>query len=144
MARYELHCSLSQRSFPRWQILAAAVVAIFVSFSAKPVAAYCRSTTCSGNCPLDVDGCKTTGTPLEWPGNCAGFSLQKDASEHIPLEVARPVVERAFATWSNLDCGSGISPFTFGPIADVACHSAGYNPDGNNANIIMFPHQGSK
>ena len=33
-----------------------------------------RSTTCTGSCDRDLQGCKLSGHPLAWPGLCVGFS----------------------------------------------------------------------
>src|SRR5438046_2859977 len=105
---------------------------------AAPAAAFCRSTTCAGDCPRDDDGCKTTGRPLSWPGVCVGFSMQKDGTVNLPMEQVRPVIEAAFATWSDLDCGGGQASIAFSELDEVSCHFTEYNPGGPNANVIMF------
>jgi len=101
--------------------------------------AYCRSTTCAGECPRDVDGCKTSGAKLFWPGMCVGFSMDRAASEHIPLESAREVIQKGFVAWSDLECASGgIATIAFAMQPDVDCHVAEYIEGGPNANVILF------
>ena len=119
---------------------------LFVAFSCfcvavaspSPAFAYCRSTTCSGDCPRDLDNCKISGHPLYWPGLCVGFSLNKAGSEHIDFAAFREVVHRGFVAWSELDCGDGPATLAFTELGTVACHRAEYNPDLSNANIILF------
>lgn len=105
---------------------------------AAPASAFCRSTTCTGDCPRDDNGCKTTGNPLAWPGVCVGFSLQKDGTVNLPMDQVRAAVEQAFATWSDLDCGGGMASIAFSELDDVSCHATEYNSGGPNANIILF------
>jgi hypothetical protein len=106
--------------------------------AAAPAAAFCRSTTCTGDCPRDADGCKTAGHPLQWPGGCVGFSLQRDGTTNLPMDEVRPAIEAAFVTWSDLDCGGGAASIAFSELADVSCHATEYNPGDPNANIILF------
>ena len=106
--------------------------------SAPPASAFCRSTTCTGDCPRDDDGCKTTGNPLAWPGVCVGFSLQEDGTANLPMEQVRAAIEQSFATWSEIDCGAGTASIAFSELDDVSCHATEYNPGGPNANIILF------
>ncbi len=123
---------LASRLLPRLIITTA------VLFCAAPAAAFCRSTTCSGDCPRDDAGCKTTGHKLAWPGLCVGFSLQKDGTRNLPMDQVRPVIEQGFANWSDRACGSGMASIAFAELADVSCHEAGYDSSGPNANIIIF------
>lgn len=101
--------------------------------------AFCRSTTCKGDaCPRDADACKTTGQPLAWPGLCTGFSLQKEGTAYLSLADVRKVFRASFATWSELACAGGPSSIAFSELDDAACHAAEFNPDGANANVILF------
>jgi hypothetical protein len=118
-----------------WLGCALALAAVSVASSAS---AYCRSTTCTGDCPRDEDGCKTSGNALFWAGGCVGFSLQEDGSVNIPMKYIRQVAERSFVTWSELDCADGVSTIAFSELSDVACHEAEYNSGGTNANTIIF------
>lgn len=100
--------------------------------------AYCRSTTCSGECAPDENGCKTMGEPLYWASMCVGFSIQEDGSVNIPFPEIERVVEASFVTWSDLECQTGLSTLAFSRLADVACHQAEYNKGDANANAVMF------
>jgi hypothetical protein len=119
----------------RASFLAALVAA---SFGASSASAFCRSTTCSGACARDDDGCKTTGIPLAWPGLCVGFSVQHDGTRNLPMADVRSAIEASFVTWSDLDCGGGTSSVAFSELDDVACHRSEYNTAGPNANVILF------
>jgi hypothetical protein len=100
--------------------------------------AYCRSTTCVGDCPRDEDECKITGQKLYWASGCVGFSLQEDSSQHIPMKYFRQVAQRSFLAWTELECDSGVSSLSFAELDEVSCHQTEYNSGGANANIILF------
>ena len=121
----------------RHKLLGCALALAAVSV-APQASAYCRSTTCTGDCPRDADGCKTSGSKLFWVGGCVGFSLQEDGSVNIPMKYIRQVAERSFVTWSELECPDGLSTLAFSQLSDVACHEAEYNSGGTNSNSIIF------
>jgi len=125
---------------PRSFALRAALVAgACLAFAApREALAFCRSTTCTGDCPRDADGCKTSGTPLAWKGGCVSFSLQEDSSVHIPIKYFRQVATRSFVAWSELECDAGLSSLLFSEADDVACREAEYNPSGTNTNVLLF------
>lgn len=105
---------------------------------ASEALAYCRSTTCVGECPRDEEDCKTSGKPLFWAGGCVGFALQEDSSIHIPMKYFRQVAQRSFLAWTELECDSGISTLAFAELDEVSCNKTEYNTGGANANIILF------
>ncbi len=109
-----------------------------VSLAAPAAEAYCRSTTCVGECPRDEDGCKTTGLKLYWGGSCVGFSLHEASSEFIPMKYFRQVAQRSFLAWTELPCDSGPSSLSFSELDEVSCHQTEYNSGGANANILLF------
>ena len=110
-----------------------------VLLGATGAEAFCRSTTCSGDCPIDDDqGCKTTGKPLFWPGLCVGFSIQKDGTEHLAKNDVRAAIQAGFIAWSDVDCGGAPATIAFSELAEVACHRAEYNTSGQNANLVLF------
>ncbi|MBM4359667.1 MAG: matrixin family metalloprotease [Deltaproteobacteria bacterium] len=113
-----------------------AATAVFLASSGA--GAFCRSTTCSGDCERDFDGCKMTGAPLYWPGLCVGVALNAQASEHIPFDVFQAVARRSIASWSSLECPKGEATIAFVEQGPVSCHTAEYDPAGPNANIILF------
>lgn len=101
--------------------------------------AFCRSTTCIGDCDRDAEGCKTTGKPLEWKSTCVGFSLQRDGSINIPFEESELVIEDSFFAWSALPCADGgTATMTFSRLDDVACRRAEHVFDRPNANVVIF------
>jgi hypothetical protein len=117
--------------------LAAAVVSL-VLLSAGQASAYCRSTTCTGDCPRDDDGCKTSGNKLFWKTSCIGFSVQKDGSSFIAMKYIEQVVQKSVVTWSDLECADGVATLAFSELDQVSCHKTEYNDGGTNANIILF------
>jgi len=114
-------------------------VAIFAGVGAPGVAeAFCPSTTCVNDCQFDESGCKVTGIPLRWASGCVGFSFQKDGSENITKETARPALSASFGVWADMPCEGGPSSLTFVQLDDVSCRKAEYNVDEANANIVMW------
>ena len=102
-------------------------------------AAFCRSTTCSGDCARDEFGCKTEGAPLAWPGMCVGYSLQKDGTANISIVQVRKVIAACFVAWSDLECPDGeLATLAFSELDDVGCHRTEYAEDHANANIVLF------
>lgn len=131
--------SLSRRPGKLALASVAAAAALSSGLWAAPAEAYCRSTTCSGDCARDEDGCKTAGKPLYWASSCVGFSLQQDASEHIPMKYARPPLVASFVEWSDVPCpDGGTADIRFTEAEEAVCARAEYNLDGPNANIILF------
>lgn len=122
----------------RLRALASSVAFLAPLFVGGAAEAYCRSTTCVGDCPRDENECKITGQKLFWPGGCVGFSLQEDSSEHIPMKYFRQVAQRSFLAWTELECDSGLSSLAFAELDEVSCKQTEYNAGGANANIILF------
>jgi hypothetical protein len=114
-----------------------AVAVIAASLPAEALA-FCRSTTCTEDCPRDLDGCKTEGEPLWWASACVGFSLQEDASVHIPIKYVRQVAQRSFTAWSDLECETGLATLAFSELEETSCNRTEYNEGGPNANVILF------
>ena len=99
--------------------------------------AFCRSTSCSGDCDRDDENCKTGGAPLYWPSLCVGFSLNSQSSEHVPFDTFQNIAQRAAGEWSSLLCPKGEASLAFVEQPAVSCHKAEYDPAGPNANIIL-------
>jgi len=121
----------------------AAVGAIAVAISAHGYA-YCLTRTCNPKteqCEFDQTGCNLSGKVLFWPNSCVSFDVQKDGSAklHIDYDTVHAVMVKAFAQWTNADCGNGTHPSIqvtdFGP---VSCAKPEYNKNEPNANIIAF------
>ena len=100
--------------------------------------AFCRSTTCTGECERDADECKTSGAKLSWRTSCVGYSLQRDGTANLPMKHVRPAIERSFAKWVDLECEDGIATLSFSELDDVSCHQTEYNDGEANANIVLF------
>ena len=106
--------------------------------SPREASAFCRSTTCTEDCPRDLDGCKTSGQALWWANSWVGFSLQQDASVHIPIKYVRQVATRSFTAWSDLECETGFATLAFSELEEAECKRTEYNDGGQNSNIILF------
>jgi MYXO-CTERM domain-containing protein len=108
-------------------------------FVSEPRAeAYCRSTTCTGDCPRDENDCKTTGNELYWPSSCVGISLQKDGGAYVPFKYFEQAAQKALVEWSDVPCDSGTATISFSQLDNVACDDAEYNDGGTNSNAIVF------
>jgi MYXO-CTERM domain-containing protein len=118
---------------------------------ASPAAAYCRTSTCAdttdpSNPPLHGEQCdppkdSDCGVPYQWRQPCISFGTQKNASVQVSWDVADEIMRKAFAAWTDVDCGGGARPSLqvqdFGP---VACDKVEYNNangDGN-INVLVF------
>ncbi len=114
-------------------------VALAVFSVAPEASAFCRSTTCTGDCPRDEEECKTTGKKLFWKTACVGYSVHEDGTENLPMKHVRPAIARSFGAWVDLECeDGGFATISFSELDDVSCHRTEYNPDDPNANIVLF------
>lgn len=120
-----------------------ALVATFTA--ARNAAAFCRATTCDPanpalNCAPDSQNCLTVGAPLAWPSSCVTVSVQADAApkQHIDYDAALGSVTRAFAAWTSAACTGGPPAITVDVKGPISCAASEYNPDGGNANIVVF------
>jgi hypothetical protein len=110
--------------------------------AAEPALAYCRASTCAegqlcGPPPWDDPTCK----PLAWLRPCVGVTLQVGASEDVPLDVAKALVDQSFLVWEELSCdelGGGKPNIHVEDMGLVDCELVEYNPKGGNANVVVF------
>jgi Matrixin len=103
--------------------------------------AYCRSTTCRGECPTDDNGCPSTGQKLFWPRTCIGYSMQKNGTQSLGMKEARFAIQKSFQAWSDVPCPNADNKFatmTFTMMQDVSCRKSQYNKDGGNVNVVIF------
>ncbi|MCL2726265.1 MAG: M10 family metallopeptidase domain-containing protein [Polyangiaceae bacterium] len=113
----------------------AAALAFGIASAPRHALGYCRTTTDV----TTVGGCATAGLPLFWQNACVGYSISR-ATGTIPLSAATTVIDKSFATWSNVTCPAsgenvGIDASNLGP---VDCNTIGYNKNGPNQNLIVF------
>jgi hypothetical protein len=123
------------------RILTAATLGGAVLASPSRVEAYCRTSSCDDGavgtrCEPATEG--DCGVPIAWPTSCVGYSLASKGTEQLPLATVRSIVARAFATWSSSECEGG--PVRIGGVdlGDVDCSEVSYDPDGPNANLVVF------
>ncbi len=114
-----------------------------VLFSTETAHAFCRSSTCrntaKSTCPTDDDGCPSTGAKLFWPTSCLTFAMNARGTESLDPGQTRDVIQKSFATWSNVACAEGgYASLTFGEHDPVPCAKSGFNDPGRNVNLVMF------
>ena len=151
----------------RWgSTFAAGLLILVATLAARPVRAYCRTTTCSAtSCPprecvqdgatdpecawkcpparclaMDDNGCLTKGIPLFWGQRCLSFSVESTGSPALGLGYADlvPVVENAFALWPQAACGGGMPAIAVISLGGLTCDVPEYNGTGPNANGVIF------
>lgn len=117
--------------------LALGLACVLASHEAK---AFCRSTTVLLPPSYNPQrrGCFTDGAPLFWRGACVSYSVQKDATTYIPLDVAQATIDRSFATWNAATCAEGAVGIHAVPRGPVECSEVRYNRDGPNQNLVVF------
>lgn len=126
--------------------LAAALLCAASSWLATtPAFAYCRTNSCDKArgevCSTDSEGCLEGGVPLAWTSSCVTFTVQKEGSirNHIAPDEFEQVIQNAFDTWMNADCGDGTHPsIGVHSLGLVTCGKVEYNKDQGNANIYVF------
>jgi Matrixin len=115
------------------------------SFLPISASAFCRSTTCR-----DVPACEGDDAvdpnciPLGWRRQCVGVSMQANASEQVPFDVANAIMTKAFAAWEEPVCdpASGAKPnIHVENLGSVDCDLVQYNSRDANANVVVFRDQ---
>lgn len=110
--------------------------------------AFCRSTTCKGDCAVDDAGCPSTGKPLFWKGKCVGVSFQRDYTRKLPKADVKAALERSLFAWTGVACpGGGQASIAFSELDEVACKRSTYSTEGPNVNVVLlqdddFPYKG--
>ena len=122
----------------RLRLAIALNLSMMALLAAGDASAFCRSTTCRGECPTDDEGCPSTGQKLYWPATCIGFSIQKDGTESLDIKDVHVAIQKSFEAWAELDCGGKPATMTFSEIEDVSCKKSQYNPKKANVNVVLF------
>jgi hypothetical protein len=112
----------------------------------QQASAFCRTTTCDPNnpkeaCEHDDNLCLTTGEPLQWRSSCVTVGVHELGSPALgfTFDDVAPIVERAFATWMEADCGEGAGPsIEVSLLGPLECGVSEYNKAASNANIVLF------
>ncbi len=117
----------------------------FVMASASPASAFCRSSTCRDVPVCDNDpNVDPNCIPLVWKRPCVGVSLQAQASEQVPWDIANAIVTRAFAVWEEPVCDpvtSGKPNIHVENMGPVECELVQYNSRAANSNLVVFRDQ---
>lgn len=120
-------------------------LALLSLFEAGTARAFCQATTCDPTnlndmCQFDAQHCLTVGLPLAWQTNCVTVSVQAAGApkQHIDYAAALGSVTRAFAAWTSVSCAGATPSITVNVTGPITCDASEYNPDGANANIVVF------
>lgn len=114
----------------------------------RSAAAFCQTHTCefSGTqmCTWDAAaGCWTGGATAHWAHSCMDFAVQLDGSRQEKISAAElaGVLQDGFQVWSQVSCGSGLTPeLTASYRGLTRCNRVEYNCGAkeDNDNIVMF------
>ena len=135
---------MGHRAIVPWRArLTLLAVLLGMSLPAPSALAFCRLTTCDGDCKTDADGCKAEGKPLRWVGPCVGMSLQRDGGGKLPRKAVVFAVDRALEAWVTTCQEEGGASMTFTSYKTTTCSRPIYNREGPNANAIIFRDGGA-
>jgi hypothetical protein len=98
--------------------------------------AFCRTTT---KTKLTDIQCTRDGLPLAWDRQCLSFTVEDPGPSGPPLDEARAAIDRAFASWSAVECDGtriGIDVRQTQQLAE--CGVAQHDRRGPNMNAIVF------
>lgn len=116
-----------------------ALIAFLVTTHATTAHAFCRSTTCKGECPTDDAGCPSTGLPLSWKGSCVGLAFQQGYTRKLPKADVKAAIERSMFAWTGVACSAGgRATIAFSEAGEVACKLTKYDDGGPNVNVVLF------
>jgi len=128
----------------RWQLGALALLAICLD--ATSALAFCRTTTCDANDPTEncekdqATGCLISGLPLSWRSSCVTVGVQQLGSPKngFSYDDVAAVVEQAFGSWMQADCGGRGPSIDVELIGAIECGLSEYNQERGNANVVVF------
>lgn len=119
--------------------IVATLTALALAAWAPAASAFCRTTTCTHDCPTDFDGCSSSGLQLWWATSCVGYSLDAKLTSNLAEAPVRDAIRQSFFAWADVDCGSGRrASMTFSPYADSTCGRSQYRADAGNLNVMLF------
>ncbi len=140
---YEMRSRGTTRKLAQRAAVGALVALGLVVGMATDAEAFCRSTTCrvtkTNECPVDEEGCGTTGSKLFWPTSCLSYATNRLGTQFLDPEVTRAIIKNTFQAWSDVDCPDGtIAKMTFQEREPIACKRSEYNKDAPNVNVVLF------
>jgi len=108
---------------------------------------FCRTTTCDPGkdaCETDGDLCLTTGFPLAWRSSCVRVGVHELGAPNsgLSFDDIALVVQQAFGSWMQVDCGNGEPSIDVQTLGPVACGVSEYNQKKGNANIVLVREDG--
>ena len=126
---------MSARSLVSGASIGALLAVVLFSADAH---AYCQMTVEGGSQIGDAD-CVERGAPLVWANPCLSYAVDSRGSQWFSdVSEIEALVDQAFATWQNADCGNDSTPnLVFKPLLQSTCRRAEFNSTGN-VNTIAF------
>lgn len=129
-------------------VLASLVLIAGVTYVGNAMA-YCRTTQCGDG--LEGAACfpestrpdqnppPDCGTPIYWGRDCMGFAVHASGSSQHDADTAAILLQEAFSTWQNADCGGGSTPSVhLAYLGQVSCGAVEYNSTGGNVSVLSF------
>lgn len=82
--------------------------------------------------------------PLAWRRRCTSMSISSALPpNHLTNDEVLGVLDTAFATWTNVDCGGALTGLDVEVMRETnACTEAVHHTDGHNVNSILFVTEG--
>ncbi len=75
-----------------------------------------------------------------WPDRCISLWIHKDGAEALGLPPAQleGIFRAAAAQWTGTSCSGQLPSVRFIVAGQVSCNQAEFNPEGPNANVVVF------
>lgn len=131
----------------RWTV--AALGFALATATSTRASAYCRASTVSNGQICVPESLEDVGTALIWKRSCVGITVQQDASNQVPFDIARETILQAFLAWESPICDAGTTPpgIHVAYLGQASCGKVEYNQFGGNTNVLVFrdavwPHPG--
>jgi len=114
--------------------LGALVAAVVVAAAPATASAFIRTTTCIPG--ASINGCATNETPLPlyWPSSCVTYHINEAGTTRTNLERTFGALRTSFDAWNAVDCS--FVELEFGGYTNE--DRVGFNPNADNANIVVF------
>lgn len=134
---------MSRRRSTRSALMALAAAWLLLGHSRAAEA--CQTTTCSHSkdpaCVRDpATLCWAAGEKVSWWQACTSFSLRAEGVPKLGLDYSatEALVLSAFERWTSASCGSQPPSIVVAPLGPIECSEVEYNPEGPNANAVLF------
>lgn len=100
--------------------------------------AFQRTLTCIPGGSINACGAGEEPRPLYWPTSCVTYHIHDGGTVQTDNERAYSAIRASFEAWNEVDCS--YQEIEFGGYTNE--DRVGYNPNSNNANIVVFRDTG--